>query len=373
MDIWKKLKGELIDIVEAPEHARDQLVYRFERLNNEIKNGAKLIVREGQAAVFVNMGQVADAFQPGMYNLDTKNLPILSTLLGWKYGFESPFKAECYFVATRQFTGLKWGTQNPVMLRDPEFGPVRLRAFGSYSIKVVDPAALIREVAGPTASFTVEGITDQLRNMIVARFSEAVAESRVPVLDLAANATELGGFVTAQISDGLKKFGFELTTLQVENMSLPPEVEQALDKRTSMGVIGNLNAYAQFQAAEALRDAAKNPGAAGQMMGVMMGGMLGGQVAGTMAGAQQAGAMPPPLPAAAMFFIAINGQQQGPFDLAALAQRAREGALNAQSLVWKQGMPSWAPASTVPDLAAILPPPAPPPIPGSPPPVPPAG
>ncbi len=149
MDFWKKLKGELIDIVEAPDTARDLLVYRFERMNNQIKNGAKLIVREGQAAVFVDQGKTADVFPPGMYTLDTKNLPILSTILGWKYGFESPFKCEVYFVATRQFTNLKWGTTNPIMLRDAEFGPVRLRAFGTYAMRASDPGKLVSEIVAP--------------------------------------------------------------------------------------------------------------------------------------------------------------------------------------------------------------------------------
>ncbi|MFN7337530.1 MAG: SPFH domain-containing protein, partial [bacterium] len=172
MDIWKKLSGELIDIVEWLDDSRDTLVYRFQRMNNEIKNGAKLTVREGQMAVFVNEGKIADIFQPGMYTLETANLPILATLKGWKYGFNSPFKAEVYFVNTRQFTNLKWGTMNPVMLRDAEFGPLRLRAFGNYAIQVTDPGALVKEIAGTNGRLTVEGLTDQVRNFIVSRFAE---------------------------------------------------------------------------------------------------------------------------------------------------------------------------------------------------------
>ena len=258
MGIWDKLRGELIDIIEWLDPTSNTMVYRFERYNNEIKYGAKLVVREGQAAVFVNEGQIADVFKPGTYELETKNLPILSTLLGWKYGFESPFKAEVYFASMRRFTDLKWGTKNPVMLRDKEFGPVRLRAFGTYVMHVTDPAAFIREIVGTEGHFTTEDITAQLRNMIVSRFTDILGESGIPVLDLAANYDELGGFITQRIQDEFKVYGLELTKMLVENISLPPAVEAALDKRTSMGVIGNLQQYTQYQTAEAIREAAQN-------------------------------------------------------------------------------------------------------------------
>ena len=252
MDIWKKLSGELIDIVQWLEDAPNVLVHRFERMNNEIKNGAKLVVREGQAAVFVNEGQLADVFKPGTYTLTTQNLPILATLKGWKYGFESPFKAEVYFVQTKQFTDLKWGTMNPIMRRDPEFGPVRLRAFGTYAMRVGDPGALIKQVVGTAARFTEEGINEQLRNVIVSRFTDTLGESKIPMLDLAGNLSELGEFVAGAIRPEFNTYGLELTKLLIENISLPPEVEAALDKRSSMGLVGNLQQYAQFQAANAM-------------------------------------------------------------------------------------------------------------------------
>ena len=258
----KKLKGELIDIVEWLEDSRSTLVYRFVRHQNEIKNGARLVVREGQAAVFVNEGQTADVFTPGTYTLDTANLPILSTLRGWKHGFNSPFKAEVYFVNTRQFTDLKWGTMNPIMLRDPEFGPVRLRAFGTYAIRVIDPGLLIKEIVGTSHRLSVEGLTDQLRNFIVSRFAQSLGESQIPALDLAANYMQLGGVIVQYIRPEINAYGVDLTTLLVENISLPPEVEQALDTRTKMGVIGDLNRYTQFQSRQA-RDAAQNPSGGG--------------------------------------------------------------------------------------------------------------
>src|SRR5262249_55423093 len=219
----------------------------------------KLIVRESQVAAFVNEGRLADVFSPGTYTLETKNLPILSTLRGWKYGFSSPFKAEVYFVSTRAFTGWKWGTKNPIMLRDAEFGPVRLRAFGTFGLRVSDPPTFLRQFVGTDGRFTVEELGDQLRDMVVARFGDILGESRIPALDLAGNYDELGKFVMDRIRPDFAGFGLEMVALVVENISLPPEVEAAIDKRSSMGVIGNLNAYAQYQAANAMEEAAKNP------------------------------------------------------------------------------------------------------------------
>lgn len=360
MGLWDKIKGELIDIIEWLDSSSDTLVYRFERYDNEIKYGAKLIVREGQAAIFVREGRLADIFQPGTYTLETQNLPVLSTLAGWKYGFSSPFKAEVYFVSTRQFTDLKWGTKNPVMLRDAEFGPVRLRAFGTYAMRVSDPAVFLREIVGTNAEFSRDQITEQLRNQIVARFSDILGESKIPVLDLCSNYDELGKFVSERLRQQDGSFGVEVTKLLVENISLPPEVEEALDKRTSMGVIGDLSRYTQFQAAEAMRDAAQNPGGiAGAGIGAGMGVALGAQMTQAM---HPAAAAPPPLPQQAGYFVAINGQQAGPFDLGALQAKARAGDFSRESLVWRSGMAAWTKAAEVTDLATVfanLPPPLP--------------
>src|SRR5439155_9490091 len=261
MAIWDKLRGELIDIIEWLEDTRDTMVWRFPRADNEIKYGAKLIVREGQAAAFVNEGALADVFmQPGTFTLQTQNLPILSKLRGWKYGFESPFKAEVYFVSTRTFTDRKWGTKNPIMLRDPEFGPVRLRAFGSFAIKLGDVPTLLRNLVSTDSRFSVDDIGEQLRDLLVARFADALGESKVPVLDLAANQDDLGRLMITRIQPDFDTFGLKLVNLLVENISLPPEVEQALDERTKMGVIGDLSRYTQFKTAGAIGDAAKNPG-----------------------------------------------------------------------------------------------------------------
>ncbi len=367
MDIWKKLKGELIDIVQWLDDSRDTLVYRFERLNNEIKNGAKLVVRESQTAVFVDEGRIADVFGPGTYTLSTANLPILATLKGWKYGFESPFKCEVYFVNTKQFTDMKWGTMNPVMLRDAEFGPIRLRAYGTYSFKCIDAAALVREVSGTGSQFTIGGITEQLRNTIVSRFTDVLGESKIPALDLAANYDELGKFLGDRIKPSLTPLGLDLTSLLVENISLPSEVEAALDKRSSMGIVGDLNRYTQYQAANAIEAAAKTPNSgAGQGMGLGAGFAMGQTMAQSMGQSmgQQAGGVgsPPPLPGNAMFFVAVDGKQTGPFDVATLKAQASAGRLTRTTLVWKSGMSAWCAAGGVDELASVfadVPPPLP--------------
>ncbi|MDZ4857700.1 MAG: SPFH domain-containing protein [Candidatus Hydrogenedentes bacterium] len=359
MGLFDMLRGELIDIIEWLDDTRDTMVYRFDRADNEIKYGAKLIVREGQVAVFIDRGKLADVFDPGIYTLETANLPILSTLLGWAYGFESPFKAEVYFVSTRQFTDLKWGTKNPIMLRDSEFGPVRLRAFGTFSVRVLFAPTFIREIVGTDGNFSMDEIQDQLRNMIVARFADIIGESKIPVLDLAGNYDELGKFISERIFDDFDQYGLQVTQLFVENISLPPEVEAALDKRTSMGVIGNLDSYMKYQAGTAMTDAAKNPGAGGAMgMGVGM--MMANQVGGVAAGSMSA---PPPVHGAAGLFIAVDGQQTGPYDRETLKQQIKAGRLTRDSLVWKEGMADWSPAAEVPEVAKLLgsmPPPVPP-------------
>lgn len=364
MGLWDSIKHQLIDIVQWLDESNDTMVFRFERYANEIKYGAKLVVRESQNAVFVNEGKIADVFKPGTYTLTTQNLPILSTLLGWKYGFESPFKAEVYFVNTKRFTDLKWGTKNPIMLRDAEFGPLRLRAFGTYALRVKDPAQLIREIAGTNGHFTVEEITEQIRNMIVSRFADALGESKIPALDLAANYSELGDFLAKKIQPDFDPYGIEVLNLMVENISLPPEVEKVLDQRTSMGVIGNLQAYTQFQTANAIPDAAKNPGglaAAGVGLGMGIG--MAGQMAPALAPNPGASAAPPPLPQqASSFFVGVGGQQAGPYDMQTLQQQVLSGRLTKESLVWKNGMPQWTAAGQVPELANLFnnaPPPLP--------------
>jgi membrane protease subunit (stomatin/prohibitin family) len=360
MGFWS---GQLIDIIEWTQASQsDVLAYRFQRHNNEIKNGAKLTVREGQVAVFVNEGQLADVFHPGMYTLKTENLPILSSLLGWKYGFQSPFKAEVYFISTKRWTDLKWGTSNPIMLRDPEFGPVRIRAFGTYAMQVSDPATFLRQLVSTDPSFETFEITAQLRNTIVARFADAIGQAHIPVLDLAGNYDAISKVALERIAPDLAGMGLSLVAFYIENVSLPPEVEQMLDKRTSMGVLGNLNDYTKLQAANALGDAARNPGSvAGLGASLAAGAALGGQMAGALQPQAQQG--PPPLPPSVTFYVAMGGKQAGPFDLSVLSGYVHNGTLQRSTLVWRQGMAAWSAAETVPELQALfgsVPPPLPP-------------
>jgi len=282
--------AQFIEVIEWLDNTGNTMLYRFPVQDQEIKNGAQLIVRESQTAVFVHEGQIADVFPPGRYTIDGGNTPILSKLGAWKYGFNSPFKAEVYFLNTKQFTDLKWGTPNPVMMRDSDFGMVRLRAFGIYSIRVADPRAFIKEIAGTNAHFVTEDIEGQLKRTLVSGFSDSLAESKIAALDLASNYDELSKFTRAKLSDEFKSFGLELAKFVVENISLPAEVEAAMDRRTSMGVIGDAQRYTQFQAADAMRDAAQNPGGgAGTGAGLGAGFAIGNAMAGAMANAMRPG------------------------------------------------------------------------------------
>ncbi len=274
------IRGQLIDVIDYIDDAQDVMVHRYDMNGKEIMMGAQLTVRESQVAVMVNEGQLADVFTPGRYELRTQNMPVMTALQSWKFGFESPFKADVYFINTKQFLDQKWGTSNPVMMRDQEFGMIRLRAFGVYAFKVENPIVFLKEVFGTNSLFTTEDVNGQIKRMIVSGLSDAIAQSKIPALDLAANYDELGAYALQTLSPRIKDLGLQLTSFVIENISLPEEVEKAMDRRTSMGVVGDLNQYAKFQAAEAMRDAANNQsGTAGMGAGfgaaAMMGQMMG--------------------------------------------------------------------------------------------------
>lgn len=368
--IKDKAFGQFIDVIEWVDESRSTLVWKFPRGDNEIKNGAQLIVRESQAAVFLHEGQLGDVFGAGRVQLTTSNIPILTTLKSWKYAFNAPFKCDVYFVTTRQFVDQKWGTQNPIMLRDPEFGAVRLRAFGAYAFRVKDAGAFIKQMAGTTSDLQAEEVTGQLRNILVSRFADAIGEAKIPALDLAAKYNEMGDLLRGIMQKDFDEYGLELTKFLIENISLPPEVEAALDKRTQMGILGDMNKYTQFQAANALGDAAKNPGMAGNMMGMLAGVNLGQVVSGNLQNANAAQNspaptaqnMPPPLPNAKSWFAAINGQQQGGFSDADLQTKIASGQITRDTLVWHAAMSGWIKASDVGELTAFfgsMPPPLP--------------
>jgi len=302
MGLMDYLKTQLLEIIQWEDDSRDTLSWRFPDNDKEIKRGAQLIVRESQVGQFIYLGQFGDTFGPGKHTLTTDNIPILSTLKGWKYGFESPFKADIYFVNTRLFTGNKWGTSNPIMLRDPDFGIVRVRAFGTFDFKVVDVRTFLKEVAGTDAHFRLDEFHDAMRSRLVSVFSDALATSKVPVLEVAARYSELGEALLPAVNPILLgKYGLELSSFIVENVSVPPEVEAAIDKRSSMGAIGNLNDYVKFQMAEAMTKGGDGGGMANTAAQLGAGLAMGQQMMAAM-GAQQttpaaapAGAVPPPI------------------------------------------------------------------------------
>lgn len=253
MGLTDFLRHQFIEIIEWTDDSRDTLSFRFPDDDKEIKNGAKLIVRESQSVQFVYLGQYGDVFGPGTHTLTTDNIPVLSRLKGWKYGFESPFKADVYFLTTRLFTGNKWGTSNPVMVRDQDFGVVRVRAFGTYDFRIVDPPTFLKEVAGTDDHFRLDEFADVMRSRIVSVFSEAIATAKIPVLDVATRYSELGQALLPLINPALKeRYGLEIPGFVVENVSVPPEVETAIDKRASMAAIGNLNDYVKYQMAQGM-------------------------------------------------------------------------------------------------------------------------
>lgn len=257
MGLFDFIKSQLIEIIEAPDMAPELLVYRFPVEDHEIKMGAQLIVRESQFAVFVNEGAIADVFSPGRYELSTGNLPVLTKLKSWKYGFNSPFKAEVYFVSSRVFVNQKWGTQKPVLMRDAEFGVVRLSAFGVFSFRVTDPAVFLKEIFGVMASFTTEDINDYLRRLLVSSLADLIGEQKTPVIDLVQSFDEMGATGLERLQPSFAAIGLELQKLVIESLSLPEEVEKVIDKRTSMGVLGDMGQYTRYQTAEAIRDVAQ--------------------------------------------------------------------------------------------------------------------
>ncbi len=353
MGFIDKLRAEFIDIIEWVDDSQRTLVWRFPRYQNEIKWGAQLIVRPGQVAIFVCHGKIADVFEPGQYRLETKNLPVLSTLLGWPYGFDSPFRSEVYFVRTTQLTDLKWGTPNPVMMRDADFGPIRIRAFGIYTLKAITPKTLLKELVGVNSAFDSEEIMELLRANIQAAFADAIASAGIPVLDLASNYADLAERVRLAAIERIDdEYGLDIPQLHIVNISLPAEVEKALDERTSMNVIGDMARYQQFQMGHAIPVAAANPagGLAGAGVGLGMGMAMAG---GLHTSGSPAPITPPPL-LPAVWHFAENDQSVGPVTLQQLAEAHTAGRVTLATLVWTPGMSDWTLAAQVPQLASLF-------------------
>ena len=374
MGLWDAIKNEFIQVIEWLDDSANTLVYRFPVHDQEIKMGAQLTVRENQIAIFVNEGEVADVFKPGRYELSTQNMPVMTTLRSWKYGFDSPFKAEVYFFNTRLFTDLKWGTQNPVMMRDSEFGMIRMRAFGTYAIRISDPREFFRTVVGTQGLTTTEDILGQMRSTIISHMSDIVAESKIAALDLASSYRELSTLGQKELAPSFAAFGLELARFNIDNISLPEEVEAAIDQRTKLGVLGDrMGQYTQMQAAESIKVAAANPGGvAGAGVGLGAGMAMGNAMAGAFnqqQQPQQPGGAPPPPPSgttnAPRWSLAIDGKTYGPYTDDGLKAMVQSGQVAASTQAWRPGSAGWAAIETYPELSggggSAMPPPPPPP------------
>ena len=374
MGIFDFLGGEFIDVIEWTDDSSDTMVWRYQTKGRAIKYGAKLTVREGQAAVFVHEGQIADTFGPGLWMLETNNIPILTRLQHWDHGFRSPFKSEIYYVNTTRFTDQKWGTRNPIIARDPEFGTVRLRAYGTYAMRVSDPAHFMAEIVGTDGEFTADEISFQIRNVIVQEFSRAIASSGIPVLDMAANTQELAKLVATAIAPVIAQYGIALPEFYIENVSLPENVEKMLDTRTSMGIVGDLARFNQYAMGEAMLRGSEQPGGIGAGIGAGMGAAIGAGMAaqvgrsgpwGAVPAPQPNAALPPPLPqppTETVWHIARDGDADGPYGRADLGRMVRDGSLGRDTLVWSPGQDGWQEAGEVAALGqlfTVLPPPPP--------------
>ncbi|WP_299213134.1 SPFH domain-containing protein [uncultured Aquimarina sp.] len=373
-EIKKKLSNEFIDIIEWLDNTQDTIVHRFERYQNEIKNGAQLIVREGQTAVFINEGQLADVFEAGTYTLNTQNLPILTTLKGWKYGFNSPFKAEVYFVNTHLFTDEKWGTKNPITLNDDRFGLVEIRAFGTYAFKVNDPGKFIIDIVGTDANFTNFEINEHLKSLISTRFTDTVGEANFPIELYAANTTELSETCKEVMQPEFNSVGISLEKFFIENVSMPEDLKKEIFEYSRIDKL-DLDKLTKFKTAKAIEAAAANEGGtAGAGMGMGMGFVLAQQMGGMMnpmAAQQQvqpqqtSPVAPPPMPVQVQYFYASNGQQAGPVSFDQLKVLFANRTVNKDSLVWKQGMANWTAIKDVEELKSFLGGSTPPPLPGA--------
>ncbi|WP_209401523.1 SPFH domain-containing protein [Pseudozobellia sp. WGM2] len=371
-EIKKKLSHEFIDIIEWLDATNDTIVHRFERYQNEIKNNAKLVVREGQTAVFVNEGQLADVFTPGTYTLNTKNLPMLTTLKGWKYGFDSPFKAEVYFVNTRLFTDEKWGTKSPFVLSDDRFGLVEIRAYGTYSFRIEDAGKFVIDVVGTDGNFTNYEINEHLKSLIVTRFTDTVGEANLPIELYAANNTELSDTCQEVMQPEFARVGIELEKFYIENVSMPEELKKEIFEYSRLDKL-DMAKLSQFKAAKAMEAAAKNEGGtAGAGMGMGMGFVLAQQMGNMMnplatqpvtAAQTPQAAVPPPMPPQVSYYYAVNGQQNGPVPFDKLKELFANRSINRDSLIWKQGLSNWVALKEVEELKSFLGGNTPPPLP----------
>jgi len=359
MGLFDRLRNEFIDIIDWPNQDTDTLVWKFPRYDNEIKMNARLTVREAQQAVFINEGTIADVFQPGMYTLQTQNMPILSTLKGWKYGFESPFKADVFFVSTRQEIDQKWGTKNAITLSDDRFGMIELRAFGTYTYKVTDAGKFIKEIAGIDRQYTTDEIGGQLKSIIATRFTNAAASGNIPIEKFASNLDSLSGIILDKLNADFDAYGLKITNFLVENVSMPDDLKKEIFEYSRLNKI-DMQKLTQLKAAESIEIAASNEGTAGLGAGMGAGFGVGNAMANAFGQAASAARQspvdtaPPPLSAATQYFTGIDGKQAGPFDAAQIQQMIQTGAIKRDTQMWKAGMAAWAAAETIGELSSLF-------------------
>jgi membrane protease subunit (stomatin/prohibitin family) len=362
MGIFDSIKSQLIDVIDWQDNTSDTLIWKFPRYQNEIKMGAKLTVRESQQAVFMNEGKIADVYQPGLYTLTTENMPILTTLQSWKYGFNSPFKVDVFYASTRQFIDQRWGTKNPITINDERFGLIELRAFGTFAFRIVDAGLFIKEVAGTEGEYTTEEVTGQLRSLVVNRFSNA-AGSGITIEKFATNLDELSHACMDKLNADFATNGLKITQFVIENVSMPDDLKKEIFEYSRLSKI-DMQKYTQLKTAQSIETAAANEGMGGigAQLGVGMGvgNVISSQVNNSLNQSQQNNSAPPPL---VQFFVAVNGQQTGPFGQDQLAQMVQRGEVKRETYVWHAGMAAWAAASGMPELSALfnnMPPPPPP-------------
>lgn len=365
MGLFNSLRNEFIDIIDWVDESTDTILWKFPRHDNEIKMNAKLTVRESQQAVFLNEGTIADVYKPGMYTLSTQNMPILATLKGWKYGFDSPFKADVYFVNTKQFIDQKWGTKNAITLEDPRFGFIELRAFGTFAYRVTDAGKFLKEIAGTGSYYTTEEVAGQLKSILVTKFTNAIGKGNLTIEKFAGSLEDLSTEIQAKLNQDFLEYGLEITKFLVENVSMPDKIKEEIFEYSRLNKI-DMQKLTQFKAAQSIEAAAENQGMGGVGVGMGVGMGMGNIVTNAMAGAMSANqnaGTPPPIPGSISYFVALNGQQSGPFDKNGLQTLVNSNQLTRETLVWANGMAGWVAASSVAELASLFgntPPPLPP-------------
>lgn len=364
MGIFNRFGSQFVDIIEWTQTDRETMVYRFPRYNNEIKYGAKMTVREGQMAVFVNEGKIADVFPPGIYELETANLPILTNLQNWQHGFNSPFKAEVYFFNTTDLMNLKWGTKQPITVNDQQFGLVRMRAFGSFTTKIKQPDVFLRKVVGTDGHVEIDEIGDELGRAVISKFNEVLAESNTSIATVAAELSELSAKISEAIAPDFAHYGLEVGKIYIESVSLPDAVQAALDEKSSMSILGeDMSKYTEYKAAQSL-DKGQGGGAVGAGVGMAVGMEMAKKISQQNQSQDHSPSNTdssvegmPPLPEQGEYYVMHFTDRLGPMNLDEVYQRITRGEFGVDSLIWRKGMKEWVPIDELNEFDATQIPP----------------